>query len=126
WWSGSLDMLSPNCRLITPPSAFHPIRAPDGSSFLTQIKVAQADAMFTGCEGPTGTKAMAKLIAAAFALTLATSALAMPLAHLKQANDTVITVREACGAGMHMVNGVCVRTPARRNASRCARGVQNC
>ena len=77
-------------------------------------------------EGPTGRKVMAKLIAVAFALTLATSAVAMPLAHLKQADEAVITVREACGAGMHMVNGTCVRTPARRNASRCARGVQKC
>jgi hypothetical protein len=69
---------------------------------------------------------MAKLIVVAFALTLATSALAIPLAHLKQADGSIITVREACGAGMHMVNGTCVRTPARRNASRCARGVQKC
>jgi len=49
---------------------------------------------------------MAKLIAVAFALTLATSAFAMPLAHLKQADEMIISVREACGAGMHMVNGV--------------------
>ena len=34
-----------------------------------------------------------------------------------------IKVREACGVGMHRVNGVCIRTPARRAASRCARGV---
>jgi hypothetical protein len=66
---------------------------------------------------------MMKLIMAAFALTLATSAVAMPLAHLKQADEMIITVREACGAGMHMVNGTCVRTHARRAASRCARGV---
>jgi len=79
--------------------------------------------MFSSCEGPTGRKVMAKLIAVAFALTLATSAVAMPLAHLKQADGSVITVREACGAGMHRVNGVCIRTPARRGASRCARGV---
>jgi hypothetical protein len=32
-------------------------------------------------------------------------------------------VRHACGPGLHMVNGVCIRTPARRAASRCARGV---
>jgi len=90
---------------------------------LTYIKVAEADAMFTGSEGPTGTEAMAKLIALAFALTLATSAVAMPLAHLTQSDGKIITVREACGAGMHRVNGVCIRTPARRNVSRCVRGV---
>jgi hypothetical protein len=66
---------------------------------------------------------MTRLIALAFALTLASSAQAMPLAPLQQLDETVITVREACGAGMHMVNGTCVRTHARRAASRCARGV---
>jgi hypothetical protein len=66
---------------------------------------------------------MTKLIAVAFALTVASSALAVPLAHLKQPDERVITVREACGAGMHMVNGACVRTHARRAASRCARGM---
>jgi len=66
---------------------------------------------------------MMRLIAVAFALTLASFAQAMPLAPLQQQDGTVITVREACGAGMHMVNGTCVRTHARRAASRCARGV---
>jgi len=66
---------------------------------------------------------MTRFIALAFALTLASFAQAMPLAHLQQQDEMVITVREACGAGMHMVNGVCVRTHARRAASRCARGV---
>ena len=66
---------------------------------------------------------MTRLIALAFASTLASFAQAMPLAHLQQQDEMVITVREACGAGMHMVNGVCVRTHARRAASRCARGV---
>jgi hypothetical protein len=47
----------------------------------------------------------------------------MPLAPLHQPDQMVTTVREACGAGMHMVNGTCVRTHARRAASRCARGV---
>ena len=65
---------------------------------------------------------MIRLIAAAFALALASSAQAMPLAPL-QSDNTVTLVREACGAGMHRVNGVCVRTHARRAASRCARGV---
>jgi hypothetical protein len=63
------------------------------------------------------------LIALAFALAFTSAALAMPVAPFPQPNSKVITVREACGAGMHMVNGVCVRTPARRGASRCARGV---
>jgi hypothetical protein len=66
---------------------------------------------------------MTRLIALAFALTLASSAQAMPLAPLQQLHDMVSTVRHACGAGMHMVGGVCVRTHARRAASRCAGGV---
>jgi hypothetical protein len=51
-----------------------------------------------------------KLIAVAVALTLASSVHAMPRAPLQQPDDIVIKVREACGAGIHRVNGVCVRT----------------
>jgi len=65
---------------------------------------------------------MTRLIALAFALTVASFAQAR-LAPLQQQDETVITVREARGAGMHMVNETCVRTHARRAASRCARGV---
>ncbi|MGB6768210.1 MAG: hypothetical protein WA863_12060 [Methyloceanibacter sp.] len=66
---------------------------------------------------------MVRLIAIAFALALATSAQATPLAPLHK--DGMITqVREACGAGYHMVNGTCIRTAARRNAARCAVGMR--
>ena len=69
-------------------------------------------------------EAMIRTIAVAvFGLALASAVQAMPLAPIHQSNESIITVREACGAGMHMVNGVCIRTPARRAASRCARGV---
>jgi hypothetical protein len=65
-----------------------------------------------------------RLIAVAFALALASSAQALPpVVSLQQPYKLVTPVRQACGAGMHVVNGVCVRTPARRSASRCARGV---
>jgi len=64
---------------------------------------------------------MLRLIAA-FALALASSAQAVPIAPIQKPDSVVTTVREACGAGMHMVNGVCVRTHARRAASRCVRG----
>ena len=67
--------------------------------------------------------AMIRWIVVAVALMLAWSVQAMPLAPLQMPDDAVIKVREACGAGMHRVNGVCVRTAARRGASRCARGV---
>jgi hypothetical protein len=66
---------------------------------------------------------MTRLVAVAFALTLASSALAMTPARLQQPGDIIIKVRQACGPGMHYVNGACIRTPARRAASRCARGV---
>ena len=66
---------------------------------------------------------MIRLTAIVFALALATSAQALPLASLHQPDDLITQVREACGAGMHRVNGVCVRTPARRAARRCAVGV---
>ena len=65
---------------------------------------------------------MIRLFAVAFVLALASSAQAIQPAPIQQPND-FIKVREVCGPGMHRVNGVCVRTPARRAASRCARGV---
>jgi hypothetical protein len=63
-----------------------------------------------------------RLIAIAFALALASSAQAVPIAPIQQLDSMVTTVREACGAGMHMVGGKCVRTHARRETSRCVRG----
>ena len=65
---------------------------------------------------------MIKLIVVAFALTLASSAQALPPISFHQADKLVIPARAACGAGMHSVNGVCVRTPARRGASRASVG----
>ena len=66
---------------------------------------------------------MIRLFAVAFALALASSAQAMPLVPL-QPDEIVIQVREACGPGMRRTaNGVCIRTPTRRAASRCVRGV---
>ena len=65
---------------------------------------------------------MLRLIVVVFALALASSAQAVAIASIQQPDSVVTTVREACGAGMHMVNGVCVRTHARRAASQCVRG----
>jgi hypothetical protein len=63
---------------------------------------------------------MYRLIAIAFALTLAASAqAATPVAPLHQSDGMITQVRHACGAGMHMVNGQCVTTMARRQARRC-------
>ena len=69
---------------------------------------------------------MAKFAAVGLALFLASSVQAlqaMPLGGLHQPDTAVVNVREGCGPGMHSVNGVCIRTHARRAASRCARGV---
>ena len=70
---------------------------------------------------------MIRLFGGAFvAFGLMCSAQAMPLAPA-QSENSITLVREACGAGMHRINGVCIRTAARRTAGRaavrCARGV---
>jgi hypothetical protein len=67
---------------------------------------------------------MVRLISLTFALVVVTSAQATPLVPLHQLERLATQVREACGAGMHMVNGVCIRTAARRNAARCAVGMR--
>jgi hypothetical protein len=59
---------------------------------------------------------MTRLTIAGFIVVLVSSAQALPLVSL-QSEDMLTLVREACGAGMHRVNGVCVRTPARRHVS---------
>jgi hypothetical protein len=67
---------------------------------------------------------MIRLIAIAFALALATSAQALPLGSLHQPDGMITQVREACGAGMHRVGGVCVRTATTRHVTRCAAGMR--
>ena len=62
---------------------------------------------------------MIRLTAVVFALALATSVQAMPVTPLHHPDGMITQVREACGAGMHMVNGRCVTTMARRQARRC-------
>ena len=67
---------------------------------------------------------MTKLVTVAFVVALMSTAQATPIAPFQQPDSIVSTVREACGAGMHRVNGVCVRTAARRQAARCAAGLR--
>lgn len=66
----------------------------------------------------TSKEAMIRLLIVIFALAVATSAQAMSSAPLNQPDSMVTQVREACGAGFHMVNGTCVRTAARRKYCR--------
>jgi hypothetical protein len=61
---------------------------------------------------------MIRLIAVVFAFAVATSAQAMSLSPLPQPDSMITQVRQACGAGMHMVNGRCVTTSARRHVRR--------
>ena len=67
---------------------------------------------------------MIRLIAVAFVLVVATSAQAMSPVPLHQSDSMITQVRQACGAGMHYVNGHCQTTaPAATSAgARC--GVQ--
>jgi hypothetical protein len=67
---------------------------------------------------------MIRLTAIVFALAIATSAQAMPLKLPHQPDRVTTQIREACGAGMHRVNGVCVRTAATRRVTRCAAGMR--
>jgi len=65
---------------------------------------------------------MIRLIAvSAFTLAIATSAQAMSLVPIHQADSMVTQVREACGAGRVRVNGVCVARTTKRQVRRCAR-----
>jgi hypothetical protein len=68
---------------------------------------------------------MIRLIAIAFALAVATSAQATPLAPLHQPDGMITQVREACGAGRVRINGICVarttKRHVRREVRRCAR-----
>ena len=61
---------------------------------------------------------MLRLIALTFALVLASSAQAMPLAPPQQPDNMIMTVREYCGAGFHRVRGVCVRNVTTRHVRR--------
>jgi hypothetical protein len=64
---------------------------------------------------------MMRPIALAFVFGLASSAQAMPVVSLQQPDDMIVKIREACGAGLHRVNGVCVRTPTTRATTRAVR-----
>jgi hypothetical protein len=65
---------------------------------------------------------MIRLIAfAAFALATATSAQAMPVAPVHEANGIITQVAYGCGAGRTRVRGVCVARTTKRQARRCVR-----
>ena len=63
---------------------------------------------------------MIRLIAITFALTLATSAQAMPVPQLDKQDGMVTQVRQNCGPGMRWNNALnrCATTSARRHVRR--------
>jgi hypothetical protein len=54
----------------------------------------------------------------ALVLTVASSAQSMPYVPLQQPNDSVAPVRQGCGVGRQLVEGICVRNSAVRAAVR--------
>ena len=64
---------------------------------------------------------MIRLMAVAFALTVATSVQAMSPSPLHQPDGMITQIREACGAGRVRINGVCVARTTKRQVRRCAR-----
>lgn len=63
---------------------------------------------------------MIRFVAVAFALTIATSAQAMPLAPLHQLDGMTTHVAYRCGIGRTRVGGVCIARTTKRQARRCA------
>jgi hypothetical protein len=54
----------------------------------------------------------------ALALCVVSSAQSMPYVPLQQSNNSVIQVRQGCGLGRQLVDGICVRNSAVRAAVR--------
>ena len=68
---------------------------------------------------------MIRLIAVAFALTLATSVQAMSPAPLHQPDGMITQIREACGAGRVRINGVCVARTTKRHVRQTTAGARD-
>ena len=65
---------------------------------------------------------MWRLIAfAVFALAITTSAQAMPVAPVHEADGIITQVAYGCGAGRTRVGGVCVARTTKRQVRRCVR-----
>jgi hypothetical protein len=71
--------------------------------------------------GTTREDVMIRPTVVALALCVVSSAQCMPYAPLQQPNNSVIQVRQGCGLGRQLVDGICVRNSAVRAAvSRCS------
>ena len=61
---------------------------------------------------------MIRLAVVAFALCVVSSAQSMPYAPLQQPDNSVIAVRQGCGLGRQLVDGICVSNAKVRAAVR--------
>jgi hypothetical protein len=61
---------------------------------------------------------MIRFMVVGLALTIASSVQSMPYVPLQQPNNSVIPVRQGCGLGRQLVDGICVRNSAVRAAVR--------
>jgi hypothetical protein len=59
-----------------------------------------------------------RLVALTLVMAFASSAQAIPFAPLHQTDDMVIQVRQGCGLGRQLVDGICVRNSSVRAAVR--------
>jgi len=75
-------------------------------------RVSQKDAGARKCQLE-GREPMLKFSTAGLFVVIVSSAQAIPLASTPQRESLIINVRAGCGAGFTMVNGACIRTPAR-------------
>jgi len=66
----------------------------------------------------TGEETMIRPAVVALALCIVSSAQSMPYVPLQQPNNSVIPVRQGCGLGRQLVDGICVRNSVVRAAVR--------
>jgi hypothetical protein len=66
----------------------------------------------------TGEEAMIRPAVVAFALCVVSSAQSMPYAPLQQPDNSVVPVRQGCGLGRQLVDGICVSNAKLRAAVR--------
>src|ERR1700743_1830489 len=65
-----------------------------------------------------GEQVMIRLAVVAFMLCIVSSAKGMPYTPLQQPNNSVIPVRQGCGLGRQLVDGICVSNAKVRAAVR--------
>lgn len=83
------------------------------------VMVLEADGQPIGIAfNETGDEAMIRPVVVALALCVVSSAQSMPHAPLQRPNNSVIQVRQGCGLGRQLVDGICVSNAKLRAAVR--------